>query len=305
VARSGIHALDERLELLMFGLGGTQRFGINVLKVKEIVSCPPLTNIPESHSTVVGVAHFRGEPLTIVDLAKAVGRRSMLGTEKKLAEGSVIVTEFNRISVGFWVSDIDRIVVKDWSEIRRPSKGTSASAYVSGVADIDNKLVQILDVEKVLSETISPAFKSKTSLSSSDIPEKFHGAQILIVDDSAIARKHVSSVLEALGLNAIITRDGKEAFDLLNQWNEEGVSVSQTIPLVISDIEMPEMDGYTLTHRIRENPAYQNMYVILHTSLSGAINPQLADEVGANNALTKFDADDLAQAVVDGLIAKA
>lgn len=304
MARSGIHALDERLELLMFGLGGTQRFGINVLKVKEIVTCPPLTNIPESHHTVIGVAHFRGEPLTIVDLAKAVGRRTMLGTEKKLGEGSVIVTEFNRISVGFWVADIDRIVVKDWSEIRRPSKGTSASAYVSGVADIDKKLVQILDVEKVLSETISPAFKRTTSLSAADIPEKFQGAQVLIVDDSAIARKHVSSVLESLGLNAIITRDGKEAIDLLNQWNEEGVNVSQTIPLAISDIEMPEMDGYTLTHRIRENAAYQNMYVILHTSLSGVINPQLADEVGADNALTKFDADDLAQAVVDGLKAK-
>lgn len=305
MARTGIHALDERLELLIFGLGGMQRFAINVLKVKEIVTCPTLTNIPESHITVVGVAHFRGEPLTIVDLAAAVGRRSMLGTEKKLNEGSVIVTEFNRVSVGFWVADIDRIVVQDWTDIRRPSKGTGTSAYVSGIADIDSKLVQILDVEKVLSETISPKFKIQTSLSSADIPEKFQGAQILVVDDSSIARKHVSSVLESLGLNAIITRDGKEALDLLNQWNEEGVNVSQTIPLVVSDIEMPEMDGYTLTHRIRENSSYQNMYIILHTSLSGAINPQLADEVGADSALSKFDADDLANAVVDGLKAKA
>lgn len=305
MARSGIHALDERLELLIFGLGGTQRFGINVLKVKEIVACPPLTNIPESHKTVVGVAHFRGEPLTIVDLAVAVGRRSMLGKEMKLNEGSVIVTEFNRISVGFWVADIDRIVVQDWSDIRRPSKGTSASAYVSGIADIDSKLVQILDVEKVLSETISPKLNIQTSLSNVDVPAKFKGAQILVVDDSSIARKHVSSVLESLGLNAIVTRDGKEALDLLNQWNEEGVNVSETIPLVVADIEMPEMDGYTLTHRIRDNAAYQNMYVILHTSLSGVINPQLAGDVGANSALAKFDADDLAHAVVEGLKSKA
>ncbi|MDH5183527.1 MAG: response regulator, partial [Gammaproteobacteria bacterium] len=258
----------------------------------------------ESHHTVVGVAHFRGEPLTIVDLAVAVKRRSLLGVEKKLGEGSVIVTEFNRVSVGFWVADIDRIVVKDWTDIRRPSKGTSASAYVNGIAEIDDKLVQILDVEKVLSETISPKFKVQTSLSNADIPEKFQGAQILVVDDSSIARKHVCSVLESLGLNAIVTRDGKEALDLLNQWHEEGVNVSQTIPLVVSDIEMPEMDGYTLTHRIRENTAYQNMYVILHTSLSGAINPQLAGDVGANNALSKFDADDLAHAVVEGLKAQ-
>ena len=304
MARSGIHALDERLELLMFGLGGTQRFGINVLKVKEVVTCPPLTNLPQSHRTVVGVAHFRGQPLTIVDLAMAVGRRTLLGTEKKLEEGSVIVTEFNRISVGFWVADIDRIVVLDWSDVRRPSKGTSASAYVSGIADIDKKLVQILDVEKVLSETISPSFKSQTNLSAVDIPEKFRGAQILVVDDSSIARKHIAGVLEQLGLNAIITRDGKEAYELLKQWADEGVKVSTRIPLVISDIEMPEMDGYTLTHNIRTNPAYEDMYVILHTSLSGAINPQLADEVGANNALTKFDADDLAKAVVEGLKAK-
>lgn len=302
---SGSRALEDRLELLMFGLGGTQRFGINVLKVKEVVSCPPLTQIPESHSTVLGVAHFRGESLTIIDLGKAIGRRSLIGEQMKIKDGSVIVTEFNRISVGFWVADIDRIVVLDWSEIQRPPKGSSASAYISGVTRINNQLVQVLDVEKVLSETISPRFREKTGLTKEDIPASMHGAQVLVVDDSSVARKHVVSVLEQLGLNAITTRDGKEAIDLLNSWTDEGVDVARQIPVVVSDIEMPEMDGYTLTNTLRGNPNFRDIYIILHTSLTGAINPQLADEVGANAALTKFDADDLAHAIVEGVKAKA
>lgn len=305
MAASGSHALEDRLELLMFGLGGTQRFGINVLKVKEVVSCPPLTQIPESHSTVLGVAHFRGESLTIVDLGRAIGRRSLIGEQMKIQDGSVIVSEFNRTTVGFWVADIDRIVVLDWSEIQRPPKGSSSSAYISGVTRINEQLVQVLDVEKVLSETISPRFNSKTVLGKADIPANMHGAQVLIVDDSSIARRHVSNVLEQLGLNAIATRDGKEAIDLLNSWVDEGVDVARTIPVVISDIEMPEMDGYSLTNTLRGNPKYKDMYIILHTSLTGAINPQLADEVGANIALTKFDAEDLAHAIVTGIKTKS
>ena len=304
MALSSSHALEDRLELLMFGLGGTQRFGINVLKVKEVVSCPALTQIPESHPSVLGVAHFRGESLTIIDLGKAIGRRSLIGEQMQIREGSVIVTEFNRTSVGFWVASIDRIVVLDWSDIQRPPKGSSASAYISGVTKIKDQLVQVLDVEKVLSETISPRFNEKTRLGKDDIPASMHGAQVLVVDDSSIARKHVNSVLEQLGLNAITTRDGKEAIDLLKSWEDEGVDVAATIPVVVSDIEMPEMDGYTLTNTLRGNPKFKDIYIILHTSLTGAINPQLADEVGANAALTKFDADDLAHAIVEGVKAK-
>ncbi|MBD3669970.1 MAG: chemotaxis protein CheV [Gammaproteobacteria bacterium] len=305
MARTSSRALEERLELLMFGLGGTQRFGINVLKVKEVVTCPPLTQLPESHSTVLGVAHFRGESLTIIDMARAIGKRSMIGDEMKVSEGSVIVTEFNRTSVGFWVSDIDRIIVLDWAEIQRPPKGSSSHAYISGVAKIDGLLVQVLDVEKILSETVTPRFNHETSVSDSDIPEVMRGSQVLVVDDSSIARKHVAEVLEKLGLTAITTRDGKEALELLNQWAEEGIDVSSQIPVVVSDIEMPEMDGYTLTNTLRESARYKNMHVILHTSLSGAINPDFASEVGANTALSKFDADDLARAIVEGLKARA
>ncbi|MBD3610241.1 MAG: chemotaxis protein CheV [Gammaproteobacteria bacterium] len=296
---------DERLELLMFGLGGMQRFGINVLKVKEVVGCPPLTNIPESHSTVLGVAHFRGEPLTIVDLGKAIGRRSLLESGAKVSDGSVIVTEFNRTSVGFWIANVDRIVVLDWADIHRPPKGSSASAYISGVADIEEALVQVLDVEKILSETISPEFNRTTTLGPGDIPDNMQGSQVLVVDDSAVARKHVVQVLEQLGLNAITTRDGKEALELLEQWQSEGMDVSRQVPVVISDIEMPEMDGYTLTSRLRDKPEFQKAYIVLHTSLSGAINQDMAIEAGANDALSKFDADDLAQAIVKGISAQA
>ena len=281
----------DRLELLLFNVGGSQPFGINVLKVKEVIPCPHLTHVPQSHSAVKGVAHLRGEPLTVIDLAMSIGR-SPLQTDKD-HPASVIITEFNRNMQGFLVRAVDRIVVCDWKNVYPPPRGSGASSYTTGVTEIEGKLVQILDVEKVLGEVVG---QNTELLDTSGLSGNLQGRRVMVVDDSSLARTQTVHTLDSLGVDSVLARDGKEALEMLIQLNA-GEDRSAAIEMVISDIEMPEMDGYTLTAEIRKAPALSDLYVLLHTSLNGAINSERAEKAGANAVLTKFVPEELARAV--------
>lgn len=283
---------SERLELLLFSVGTIQPFAINVLKVKEVIGCPKLTQMPQSHSTVRGVSPLRGEPLTVIDLAAAIGRGSFTGDAS--AEGSVIITEFNRTMQGFLVRKVDRIVVCDWANVSPPPRGSGTSSYITGVTDIDGVLVQILDVEKVLGEVvkIDPLAVELDGVSEGS---ELQGRRVMLVDDSSLARNQTLQTLNALGLECVVACDGLEALKMLNELN--GPESEWPVEMVISDIEMPEMDGYTLTGEIRKVPSMKELYVLLHTSLNGAINTERAERSGANSILTKFAPDELATAV--------
>lgn len=286
---------DNRLELLLFHLGSEQQFGINVLKVKEIIDCPPFTQLPDSHSSVCGIARLRGEPLSVIDLSLAIGRPATFNKSDKTCKGSVIITEFNRITQGFLVERVDRIVVCEWKDILPPPKALGMSSLMTGVTDITGKLVQILDVEKILS--IVTPIATNMMLSELDVTDVVQG-KILVVDDSALARKQIAETLEAINLPYITATNGKEALAILKSHNNQD---TDKISMVVSDIEMPEMDGYTLTESIRNEPNIKDMYVLLHTSLSGAINLEKAKQAGANDMLTKFIPEELMQKIVIGL----
>lgn len=286
-----------RLELLMFRLGGKQRFGINVLKMQEVIPCPALTQMPQSHPTVLGVAHLRGTSLSIIDLSSAIGNRHLPANENNLA----IIAEFNRRIQGFLVSSIDRIVLKDWSDVLPPPKGTTSKSYISGIVKIDDDLVEILDIERILVEVlgIDPDLDSIEGLdSSSHISD---GQKVLIVDDSTVALKQTSRTLDKVNIPYITARDGREALDLLNELLSQHNNITDVIPMVISDIEMPEMDGYTLVENIRKTAALSDLYILLHTSLNGSINVEMAKNKGANDILEKFVPEELAAAVTKGL----
>ena len=283
---------SDRLELLLFSVGSVQPFGINVLKVKEVIGCPRLTQVPQSHHSVKGVAHLRGEPLTVIDLASAIGRGGYAADGQ--CEGSVIITEFNRTMQGFLVRQVDRIVVCDWSNVQPPPRGSGASSYITGVTDIDGVLVQILDVEKVLGEVVQvdpTMFESAGTA----VDGELQGHRVMVVDDSSLARSQTMQTLSALGLDCVVARDGAEALQMLNELN--GPESEWPVEMVVSDIEMPEMDGYTLTTQIRSTPSMSDLYVLLHTSLNGAINAERAQKAGANSVLTKFVPEELANAV--------
>lgn len=284
-----------RLELLLFRIGGAQMFGINVFKVQEVVRCPALTRLPSAHPVVRGVAHMRGKTVSVIDLAMAVGRAPMAD----LNESFVIVTEYNRRIQGFLVGAVDRIVNMNWEEILPPPKGSSLRSYLTAVTRVENKLVEIIDVEKVLSEVVG-----EQADISADVREALGEAEetrrVLVVDDSSVARNQVKRTLEQLGFECTLARNGRQALDMLRQWADED-SVYDNISMVISDVEMPEMDGYTLTTELRRDPRLQRLYVLLHTSLSGVFNNAMVEKVGANKFIAKFDPDELATGVTAAL----
>ena len=289
---------DNRLELLLFHLGSKQQFGINVLKVKEILDCPSLNQLPNSHQSVCGVANLRGESLSIIDLSKAIGKKSYHEKENEGCTGSVIVTEFNRTMQGFLVERVDRIIVREWKDILPPSGTLGATSYMTGVTDVDGQLVQILDVENILG-SVSPT-EIDIVAANVDISEVVQGT-VLIVDDSALARKQTAETMDAINLPYITATNGKEALELLKKCNVDADDDSKLIAMVVSDIEMPEMDGYSLTESIRKEAGLENMYVLLHTSLNGAINIEKAKQAGANDMLTKFIPEELMDKIVTGL----
>ncbi len=286
---------QNRLELLTFRLMGQQRYGINVFKVKEVLQCPKLTSMPNLHRLVKGVAHIRGHTVSVIDLSLAVGGRPTTDIDKCF----VVIAEFNRSIQAFLVSSVERIINMRWEAILPPPEGAGKSNYLTAVTNIDNELVEILDVEKILAE-IAPVDETMDSSIGEEIAKAETETpivrRVLIADDSTVARKQVERAITGIGFEVIAVKDGKEAFDKLVEMAEEG-SIYEQISLVISDIEMPEMDGYTLTAEIRRNADLKNLYVILHSSLSGVFNQAMVERVGANSFIAKFNPDELGNAV--------
>jgi two-component system chemotaxis response regulator CheV len=284
-----------RLELLLFRLGGRQRFGINVFKVQEVIQCPPLTSVPHSNPVVLGIANMRGRTIAIMDLSRAIGAAPVGDHRDKF----VIVTEYNRNIQGFLVDSVDRIVNMNWEEILPPPKGAAHDTYMTAVTQVDEELVEIIDVEKVLKEVVG----GQQDVSEGVIVERPHDVEqhVLMVDDSSVARKQVTRVLEHMGVGYTTASDGQEALEQLLRWVEEGRDVENWLALVISDVEMPRMDGYSQTKAIREHPKLSHLHVILHTSLSGVFNKSMIEKVGANDFLPKWEPDTLAMIVQDHL----
>lgn len=286
---------QNRLELLMFKLEGRQRYGINVFKVREVLQCPPLTAIPRRNKFVRGIAHIRGQTISVIDLSLATGGKPV----DNLATAFIIIAEYNRSVQGFLVSSVDRIININWSAIMPPPKGTGGKqSYLTAVTEIDKELIEILDVEKILEEiSPSPTAISK-ELDTASINSDLGDRLILIADDSTVARNQVKRALEGLGVKMHLVNNGREALNYLQQVAKEcQVSVTEKVGLLISDIEMPDMDGYTLTAEIRLDPQLKNLHVILHTSLSGVFNQQMVKKVGANDFIAKFNPDELAESV--------
>lgn len=286
---------QNRLELLLFRLNGSQRYGINVFKVKEVLQCPPLTELPKLNSVVRGVAHIRGQTISIIDLSRATGGAPI----QDLSKSFVIIAEYNRSVQGFLVGSVERIINMNWENILPPPQGAGKFSYLTAVTEVDKELVSILDVEKILDE-ISPAPTEVSEEILKEASASIADKRILVADDSSVARNQVKRAVSALGIEIDLCKDGREALDLLKEKAKEG-PIKDTYALIISDIEMPEMDGYTLTAEIRSDPDLKDLKVILHTSLSGVFNQAMVDKVGANAFIAKFNPDELANAVRESI----
>ncbi|BFM20621.1 chemotaxis protein CheV [Gilvimarinus japonicus] len=289
---------QNRLELLLFRLRGQQLYGINVFKVKEVLQCPPLNEIPGRSSVVRGVAHIRGGTIPILDMNQAIGRKPL----DNLAECFVIITEYNRTQQGFLVSGVERIVNMNWSDIHPPPSGAGKAHYLTAVTEVEQKLVEIVDVEKILAEVAPVNEQISAGVVADGISERVVQKHVLIVDDSNIARKQIQRVVESMGIRTTLKKDGREAMEYLQSMQEQGLNPLEELIMIISDIEMPEMDGYTFTAELRANSSLSQMYVVLHTSLSGVFNAAMVKKVGADDFLAKFHPDELAKRVNDRVL---
>ena len=289
---------QNRLELLLFRLNSKQRFGINVFKVREVLQCPPLTSIPKLNRLVRGVAHIRGKTISVIDLSLATGGLPI----ENIAQSFIIIAEYNRSVQGFLVGSVERIINTNWDAIMPPPKGAGRASYLTAVTEVEKELIEILDVEKILHE-ISPLNTnvSEEVSNSTDIVGN-EDKIIFIADDSSVALAQVKKTLSTLGLPIETAKNGLEALTRLKQIAEETGDVTDKVAILVSDIEMPEMDGYTLTAEIKNSPQLSRLQVVLHTSLSGVFNQAMVQKVGADDFIAKFHPDELTRAVQKWLL---
>ena len=289
-----------KLEILLFTLGMDPRtgrretFGINVFKVRELMRTPPITAAPEMPSSVEGMVSLRGVLVPVVDLAKYAG----MSTDNP--RDIMIVTEYNGHTQGFLVEAVDTILRLDWSQMRVPPDMLTANlgGLVTAVTELPGpKLVMLLDVEKVLSETTR--YDDEFLFKGIEPIEVESPVTVYFADDSSVARKQIERTLDVLGVRYVGTVNGRAAWDELEKLASyaaaSGRKVKDLVALVLTDVEMPEMDGYILTKRIKSDPRFEGVPVIMHSSLSGMSNQQLGRSVGVDEYVAKFEPQRLAE----------
>jgi two-component system chemotaxis response regulator CheV len=306
--KSSMRDIDERtnlagnsmFELLLFRLGEAanaadrrELFGINVFKVREILVMPEITAMVNSPPAVMGVANIRGQMISVINLPQLVGCNPTKGL------GILLVTEFARTTQAFAVEEVNEIVRLEWKNVL--SAEGRGGGLVTSIARLDGnaentRLAQVLDVEQILRDVFPEQHAVEM-----EIDSKLHlppGTVILAADDSAVARMMIEQGLKAMGVPYIMTKSGQEAWDRLKALSAEaesqGKSIKDKVALVLTDLEMPEMDGFTLTRNIKQDPRLSSIPVVIHSSLTGTTNEEHVRKVGADAYVAKFVAEELA-----------
>ncbi|MFN3751718.1 MAG: chemotaxis protein [Thiobacillus sp.] len=299
---------SNKLELLLFRLGEdpllkrSELFGINVFKIREIIPMPEITAMAGSSPHKMGVVDLRGQIIPVIDLAGVAGCTPRTGLN------ILLITEYARTTQAFAVESVEDIVRLDWRQVMS-AEGNSTGGIVTSIARLDGenseRLAQVLDVETILQQVMPP---SQPQAVAEDIDTEVRlrpGTLILAADDSLSARTLIEQGLEIMGLPYLMCKNGKEAWDQLHdiaaKEESEGRTVHDRIALVLTDLEMPEMDGFTLTRNIKQNPRFAKLPVVIHSSLSGATNEAHVRNVGADGYVAKFAAEELAAALRQAL----
>ena len=287
-----------KMELLLFSLGTEEIYGINVFKIREVMKLPAVTKIPDSDHRIIGIVNLRGENIPLVDLKQSIGLGPLDNENLKL-----LITEYNDNKQGFLVASVDRIVRMSWDRVKVPPamvRTSSGQGVVTAVTQLDDgRMVLILDVEKVLAEIM---VKSDEELYGGiEVTPLTKGKHVLIADDSLVARNQLSKALDRMGMTYEETTTGKEAWErmqaIAEQAEREGCDVQQLVAMVLTDIEMPEMDGFTFTKHVRADPRFGNIPILMHSSLSGSCNVEQGKSVGVTDYVSKFDARHLSEVV--------
>ena len=289
---------ENRLELLMFKLGSRHTFALNVFKIREVITVPFMNTMPGSHHNLSGVTNYRGVSIPVIDLRAAI---KITNSENTYEAVNVIITEYNRSVQGFLIGQVMRIVNTSWSDIQPPPSTAGKNNFLTAITQVDidgkNELVEIIDVEKVLSEIIEYDTTISKGILDEEIASHLKGKKLLVVDDSATALWQIRETLSQLGLEIIELKDGLKALNLLKSWADDGKVVTDEILMMFTDAEMPEMDGYRLTAEVRQDPRMSDLFIALNTSLSGSFNEAMVKKVGCNRFISKFQPDLLVDVV--------
>lgn len=279
------------LEILEFTVDGNA-YGINVAKVREIIACQPITPVPNAHPSIEGIFMPRDRMITAIDLKNCLQRgQSEPG-------GLLIITNFNKLDIAFHVESVVGIHRVSWTDIIKPDAtiSTADEGVATGIVKINNKLIIILDFEKIVTD-ISP----ETGLKVEDIGalgvRERCDVPILIAEDSMLLNKLIVESLEKSGYtNLRHTENGQEAWDYIQKCLHEG-SLEQNVQLVITDIEMPLMDGHRLTKLIKESDELHNIPVVIFSSLVNEEMRRKGEELGADAQLSKPEIGKLVMAL--------
>ena len=289
---------SNRMEILLFTLGTSEIFGINVFKVREVTRTPMITRSPNMPPGVEGLISLRGNVIPVVSL----GRVLALPGASQEQGGTMMVTEYNKRILGFLVQGVDRIIRVEWDKVRAPEGLVSSSqSFITAItelpADSDigqaGRLVSILDVEQIMASTFGEPPVADVAPVQDNLEH-----HIFFVDDSAVARKKITEVLDQLGIKHKHALNGLEAWTRLSGMaahaQQVGASVTDELDVILVDAEMPEMDGYVLTRHIKSDPRFNGIPVVMHSSLSSEANRAMGKSVGVDAYVAKFDAEILA-----------
>lgn len=285
------------LEVLEFTLNGNA-YGINVAKIKEIIPYQTVTPVPNSHPSIEGIFMPRDTMITAIDLKNCLQR----GTASD--NGLFIITNFNKLDIAFHVDEVKGIHRVSWNSIIKPGAtvSTTEESISTGIVKLEDRLIIILDFEKIVTD-INP----ETGLKISEIDELGHRSDsnvpILIAEDSILLNRMIVDSLKKAGYHHLIhTCDGQEAWDFIQQFKEEG-TLNENVQCIITDIEMPIMDGHRLTKLVKEDRATKDIPVVIFSSLINDEMRRKGEALGADAQLTKPEIGKLVD-VIDSLVSK-
>ncbi|ODN42123.1 chemotaxis protein [Piscirickettsia litoralis] len=285
-----------RLELMLFELIDAQHtFSINVFKVREMLQCPPLTKPPGVHPSIVGVVHIRGHQfIPVIDLNKVLFNQYTEIDKYTI----LLITEYSQSIQGFLVNKADEIISFSWSDVYPPPESMGTDHYLTGVINFsEEKMVEIIDIERILAEIAPPVSTITKNKIDEGIKHKACEFTVVMADDSATAREITGEILKQIGVKVIAAKDGLEALKILHERIRSKEMCEQY--LLVTDEEMPEMDGYTLTRKCREDKVLSGLFIILNTSISGMFNEQMVKSVGCDGFVPKTDPDLLSKLLID------
>jgi two-component system chemotaxis response regulator CheV len=282
---------SNQMEILLFSLGTNETFGINVFKVREVGRTPHITKTPNMPRGVEGLVSLRGNVIPVLSLSSFLE----LDEPPKDLGGSMMVAEYSKRTLGFLVHEVDRIIRVDWEKVKAPESVLNANqGLITAVIELgEGHLVSILDVEQILSNAFGEAII--VDVQPARVKED---TNVFFADDSVVARKKIAEVLDKLGVKHKHANNGAEAWTRLQaiaaHAKQVGIPMREEVNLILVDAEMPEMDGYVLTKNIKNDPRFEGVPVVMHSSLSSEANRAMGKSVGVDGYVAKFDAEVLA-----------